>query len=50
MRLLVESPAELAGLLSRSANGLRGGKTTPLPEDSRSADDEFEADDDGGVR
>jgi hypothetical protein len=48
MRLLLESPAELAGLLSRSANGFRGGTTMPLPEAWRSADRGLGTD--GGVR
>jgi hypothetical protein len=39
MRLLFESPAELAGLLSRSANGFRGGAAGPLPGPRRGAAD-----------
>jgi hypothetical protein len=39
MRLLFESPAELAGLLSRRANGFGGGTTGPLAGPWRGADD-----------
>jgi hypothetical protein len=50
MRMLLESPAKLAGLLSRIANGRRGGTTPLLPGAWQSADDEVETDYDGGVR